>query len=320
MLNKLTQISLASLILLSACNKTQTQSEEQPKEETTAESVVKTKGYLTILDIESSEQEVVYESEDHFEAPNWSKDGSYLIFNSQGSMYKLPLGDQAKPELINTDFATHCNNDHVLSPDGSLLAISHHVEENNQSKIFILPVEGGTPKLVTQKGPSYLHGWSPDGKTLTYCAERNGEFDIYTIDTSGQNETRLTDAPGLDDGPEYSPDQQYIYFNSDRTDTMQIWRMKPDGSEQTKITGDGYGDWFAHVSPDNKNIVFLSYDVSVQGHPANKQVKLRIMNTSDYKPKTLVELFGGQGTINVPSWSPDSKKIAYVRYEIIEGE
>lgn len=304
-----------SALLAGACGQPQTAIEEPPREDTD----IKTRGYLTIMDIETKEQKIVYESDEHFEAPNWSKDGTYLIFNSQGKIYRLPLDSHSGAELIHTDFATRCNNDHVLSPDGSLLAISHHVEENNLSKIFIVPVEGGTPKLVTQNGPSYLHGWSPDGNTLTYCAERNGEFDIYTIDTSGQNETRLTNAPGLDDGPEYSPDQRYIYFNSDRTDTMRIWRMKPDGSEQIQLTGDGYGDWFPHVSPNNEKIVFLSYDASVKGHPANKQVKLRVMHVGEYKPEVLTELFGGQGTINVSSWSPDSKKIAFVRYEVADS-
>lgn len=281
------------------------------------EEEILTKGYLTVLNIENGNSFVAFESEQHFEAPNWSKDGDYLIFNSLGKMFKLKLYSDGLPEEINTDFAIDCNNDHVLSPTGELLAISHHIEDGHESKIFTVPVSGGIPKLVTENGPSYLHGWSPDGNKLVYCAERNGEFDIYTIDTTGENETRLTDAKGLDDGPEYSPDGQYIYFNSDRTDTMQIWRMDADGSNQVQITNDGHGDWFAHVSPNGEKIVFLSYDVSVQGHPKNRDVELRIMNSLDYKPETLLELFGGQGTINVPSWSPDGKYIAFVRYEPI---
>lgn len=271
--------------------------------------------HLEIIDIESGKITHVYSSEKHFEAPNWSKNNE-LIINSGGKLYKISANGGDSLTEINTDFAIKCNNDHLLSPNGKQIAISHHIEENNLSKIYILPYQGGKPKLITPNGPSYLHGWSPNGKTLAYCAERNGDYNIFTIDTSGVTEKQLTTAKGLDDGPEYSPDGKYIYFNSVRTGTMQIWRMKTDGSEQTQITKGENHDWFAHVSPNNKKIVFLSYDKSVDGHPANKFVSLRIMNVGEFKPKVLLNLFGGQGTINVPSWSADSKRIAYVRYEL----
>jgi Tol biopolymer transport system component len=176
--------------------------------------------------------------------------------------------------------------------------------------------EGGTPRQVTRLGPSYWHGWSPDGKTLTYCAERNGEYDVYTIGVEGGEETRLTTAPGLDDGPEYSPDGRYIYFNSIRTGTMQIWRMKADGSEQQPVTSDEYNNWFPHPSPDGRWIVFLSYEKGVEGHPANKDVTLRLKPTGGGETRVLAELFGGQGTLNVPSWSPDSRRLAFVSYRL----
>jgi Tol biopolymer transport system component len=180
-----------------------------------------------------------------------------------------------------------------------------------------LPIAGGPPKLVTEMGPSYWHGWSPDGKTLAYCAERNGEFDICTIPAGGGTETRLTDAKGLDDGPDYSPDGKWIYFNSDRTGRMQVWRMKPDGTEQEQVTKDDYNNWFPHPSPDGKWLVFLSYQPDVQGHPENKDVMLRLLSLADGKIDELAKLFGGQGTINVPSWSPDSKKLAFVSYQLV---
>ena len=186
------------------------------------------------------------------------------------------------------------------------------------SKIYILPATGGSPRLVTELGPSYWHGWSPDGKTLAYCAERNGEYDIYTISTEGGKETRLTDTPGLDDGPNYSPDGRYIFFNSERTGLMKIWRINADGSQPTQYTFDqDYADWFPHPSPDGKHLVFLSYDKTVKGHPPNKPVSLRIMPLKGGQPKTLTTLFGGQGTINVPSWSPDSKLVAFVSYRLL---
>jgi Tol biopolymer transport system component len=271
---------------------------------------------LEILDVYTGYRSIVRRAKEHFEAPNWSRDGKSLYYNGGGRLYTLPVGG-GTPRLLNTAFADKCNNDHGLSPDGKELVISHHGADG-KSMIYILPIEGGEPRLVTPVGPSYWHGWSPDGRTLAYCAERNGEFDVYTIPVGGGQERRLTTAPGLDDGPEYSPDGRYIYFNSVRTGQMKIWRMNADGSEQTQITpNDGYGDWFAHPSPDGKWIVILSYDKSVVGHPANKDVVLRIMPPSGGDPRELATLFGGQGTINVPSWSPDSRRVAFVSYRLV---
>src|SRR5207249_1385861 len=168
-----------------------------------------------------------------------------------------------KPEVIDTGFASRCNNDHGVSPDGTLLAISDQSQGQRKSLIYTLPITGGTPMLITPSGPSYWHGWSPDGKTLVYCGERNGEFDIYSIPAAGGKEMRLTTAKGLDDGPEYSPDGAYIYFNSERTGRMQIWRMKADGSEQEQVFADDLNNWFPHISPDGEWMVFLTYEADV---------------------------------------------------------
>ena len=180
-----------------------------------------------------------------------------------------------------------------------------------------MPIEGGAPRRITKNAPSYWHGWSPDGATLAFVGQRNGNFDIYTIPVTGGEETRLTTAKGLDDGPEYSPDGRYIYFNSDRTGRMQIWRMRADGSAQEQITSDEFNNWFPHISPDGRWMVFLTYEKEVTGHPENKNVMLRLMSLEDKKLSLLAKLLGGQGTINVPSWSPDSKRIAFVSYELI---
>ena len=198
-----------------------------------------------------------------------------------------------------------------------MLAISDGSQGRRQSLIYTLPITGGTPRLVTPSGPSYWHGWSPDGKTLAYCAERDGEFDIYTIPASGGSETRLTSAKGLDDGPEYSPDGTSIYFNSVRSGLMQIWRMRSDGADQEQVTADAFNNWFPHPSPDGRSLVFLSYEKDVTGHPENKDVSLRLMTLSTQKIQTIARLFGGQGTINVPCWSPDGRKIAFVSYQLI---
>ena len=271
---------------------------------------------LETIAIGSKDRRVVYHVRDHIEAPNWSKDGKYFLFNRGGNIFKLPV-EGSEPQLIETGFAKRCNNDHGLSPDGTQLVISDQSQGDKMSLIYILPIDGGTPRRITSHGPSYWHGWSPDGKTLAFVGERNGDYDIYTIPTQGGKERRLTTAPGLDDGPDYSPDGKYIYFNSIRTGTMQIWRMKSDGSNQQQITFDEYNDWFPHPSPDGRWIVFLSYEKEVDGHPSNKDVMLRIMSTSGGKIQVLAKLFGGQGTINVPSWSPDSKNLAFVSYRLI---
>lgn len=272
---------------------------------------------MEIINVETGERRIVRRAKEHFEAPNWSRDGRTLIYNSKGNLYTLPrTGGQ--PQLLNTGFANRCNNDHGISPDGKQLAISHATE--GQSLIYILSSNGGEPRLITEFGPSYWHGWSPDGKTLVYCASRKGDYDIYTIPVQGGKEKRLTNTEGLDDGPDYSPDGKFIFFNSVRTGQMKIWRMKADGSEQVQITyDDNYNDWFSHPSPNGKWLVFLSYEKSVQGHPPNKNVVLRIMPMSGGEPRVLAYLFGGQGTINVPSWSPDSKWVSFVSYRFVSS-
>ena len=271
---------------------------------------------LETIAIASFDRKVVYHTPSHIEAPNWSPDGKSLIYNSGGLLYKIPVAG-GQPAVIPTDFANRINNDHGISPDGTQMVISDQTETGS-SLIYSLPIEGGVPEKITPLGPSYWHGWSPDGKTLAYCAERNGNYDIYTIPLAGGKEIRLTSAEGLDDGPDYSPDGAYIYFNSVRTGTMQIWRMKPDGSDQEQITTDELNDWFAHPSPDGKWIAYITFgtDVPAGSHPPNKHVMLRLMNLETREIRVMAKLFGGQGTINVPSWSPDSEHIAFVSYQL----
>ena len=282
--------------------------------------------------ISTTDRQVVYHAEGRFEAPNWSRDGLYFLFNRNGHVEKLPVPG-GTPEVIDTGIASRLNNDHGISPDGTLLAVSDNSQETkspagapaHDSLVYTVPIAGGTAHRITQNAPSYWHGWSPDGKTLAFVGQRNGEFDIYTIPVGGGDETRLTTAKGLDDGPEYSPDGQYIYFNSERTGHMQIWRMHADGSNQEQVFSDDYNNWFPHISPDGKWMVFLTYEKDVTGHPENKDVMLRLMSlsgesTNDKKIAVLAKLFGGQGTINVPSWSPDSKWIAFVSYQFIAPE
>lgn len=272
---------------------------------------------LEILDTETGARKVIYPTREHIEAPNWSRDGKFLIYNSGGRLYKFDLKG-GKPEVLNTGIAINNNNDHGISFDGKKLAVSNHVSENGKSAsiIYTLPIDGGEAFRVTEQGPSYWHGWSPDGKQLVYCAERNGEYDVYQISSQGGAEKQLTSAAGLDDGPEYSYDGQFIYFNSTRTGKMQIWRMKPDGSQQEQVTFDDFNNWFAHPSPDNKSLIFISYslEVAAGNHPHNQRVMLRKLSLSDKKITVLAYIYGGQGTFNVPSWSPDGKYVAFVSY------
>ncbi|MDG3006628.1 cellulase family glycosylhydrolase [Paludisphaera mucosa] len=264
----------------------------------------------------STDRRVVHVAAMRFEAPNWLHDGKTLIVNSGGRILAIPATG-GEPRPIDTGFATRCNNDHGVSPDGATLVISDHSQGDHKSRIYTLPVAGGTPQLVTPEGPSYWHGWSPDGRTLAYCAQRGGEFDIYTIPAAGGPETRLTTAKGLDDGPEYAPDGRRIYFNSERSGRMQIWRMNVDGSGQEPVTDDDFNNWFPHPSPDGRSLVFLSFEKDVVGHPEDKDVTLRKLTLEGDKIDVLGRFFGGQGTLNVPCWSPDGRKIAFVTYQLV---
>ncbi len=271
---------------------------------------------LETMDIATGERTIVRRALEHFEAPNWSRDGAALIYNSGGKLYRIsPNG--GTPVVIDTGERTRCNNDHGLSPDGKMLAISDG-SANRQSQIYVLPASGGTPRLITPLFPSYWHGWSPDGKTLAYCARRGDNFDIYTIPVEGGEEKRLTTAEGLDDGPDYSPDGNWIYFNSVRSGLMRIWRMHADGSGQEMfLPGTESADWFPHPSPDGQWISYVAFEKSVEGHPANKDVTLKLVAAAGGKPRVIATLFGGQGTINVNSWAPDSKRFAFVSYRLV---
>ena len=271
---------------------------------------------LETQSIASTDRRVVRVFTGRIEAPNWTIDGASLIYNGGGKLHRIgALGGEPMP--IDTGFAIRCNNDHGISPDGSTLALSDSSQADRKSRIYTVPIAGGTPTLVTPTSPSYWHGWSPDGKTLAFCGQRDGVFDIYTIPASGGQETRLTTTPGLDDGPEYAPDGKTIYFNSDRSGLMQIWRMDPDGSNQKPVFTDDRNNWFAHPSPDGSRLAYVSFEKSIVGHPEDKDVELRMITLATGKVDVLAKLYGGQGTINVPSWSPDGKKIAFVTYQRI---
>ena len=271
---------------------------------------------LETVDVATGERTVRKRFDSLIEAPNWLPDGNTLLYNAGGSLWLFDLAS-GESRKVDTGSAARCNNDHVLSPDGRQVGLSSAGPEG-RSLVYVAPLSGGEPRLVTPVGPSYLHGWSPDGTTLAYCAERGGEFDIYTMPVEGGEETRLTDAPGLDDGPEYSPDGRYIWFNSVRSGLMQVWRMDAGGRNQTRMTWDEESNcWFPHLSPDGKQVVYIAYkkgDVAPGDHPPCKHVQIRLMDADGSNTRTLVRLFGGQGTLNVNSWSPDGTQLAFVSY------
>lgn len=274
---------------------------------------------LETITVEDGKRLVIFERSGRFEAPNWMPDGKKLLFNMDGSLYKIPVGG-GDIEKLNTDFANRNNNDHGISFNGKLLAISHHREglPGGGSTVYVLPLTGGVPKLITEHTPSYWHGWSSDSKEVLYVGQRDGKniYNIYKNSIRGGKEVALTDIKAGEhvDGCEYSPDGKYIYFNGNFTGKMQIYRMKPDGSDREQLTFDNYNNWFPHISPDGKHMVIITFppDIDPNSHPSYKRVTLRIMPISGGEPKVIAYLYGGQGTINVPSWSPDSKQIAFV--------
>ena len=274
---------------------------------------------LETMDVFTGKRRVIFETAGRFEAPNWMPDGKKLLFNMDGSLYTIPV-EGGEPEKFNTGAVNRNNNDHGISFDGKWLAISSSREgmPGGGSTVYVPPLEGGEPKMVTEQTPSYWHGWAPDNKEVVYVGQRDGKqvYNIYRKPVDGGAEVALTDTqPGEHvDGCEYSPDGRFIYYNGSASGTMQLWRMKPDGSDKEQLTFDEHNDWFPHVSPDGNWIAYISFppDIPVNDHPSYKRVMLRLMPASGGPPRVIAYLYGGQGTINVPSWSPDSRQIAFV--------
>ena len=285
-----------------------------------------TDSILCTMDVETGEETVLHEFPGIIEAPNWLNDGNTLLYNADGKIYRYEI-DKDHVEQVDTGFCVQCNNDHVPSPDNQLLAVSCMPPEltdgTYESHIYVLPMTGGEPKDLTGPGLSYLHGWSPDGKELAYCAfrkkpeEETMRIEICTIPSDGGEETCLTDGKGYNDGPEYSPDGKHIWFNSTRSGLMQVWRMNRDGSGLTQMTDSDANNWFGHVSPDGKHVIYLTFakgELEPNEHLPNMYVSLGMMDYDGQNKKKLLDLFGGQGSINVNSWAPDSRRIAYVKY------
>lgn len=252
-----------------------------------------------------------------FEAPNWTVDGD-LIVNGAGLLWRLPADGSAPPRRIPLDGVPALNNDHVLAPGHETIFVSA-----DDGHIYEAPLSGGTARRVTHEDRMhFLHGVSPDGSTLAYVGIEQQRWDagnLWTIGREGGASRRLTGDGGPDDGPEYTPDGAWIHFNTERFSTVpghaQIARIRPDGTGMEQLTGDERVNWFPHHAPDGTRAVYLSYPPGTLGHPADRPVQLRLVDGDGWgAARTVVSLFGGQGTINVNSWSPDSRLVAYVDY------
>lgn len=265
---------------------------------------------LEIFDLDTGESKTLLETDRHIEAPNWGADG--LIVNGEGQLFRVSLEAPAL-ERIETGPLTGLNNDHGLSPDGTWIALSDNALTEG-SCIYVMPLSGGTPRRVTETCPSWWHGWSPDGSMLAYTCRREGVFGIARIAVEAGAEEVLIAGGGHYDGPDYTPDGKHIWFNSDRGGQMNLWRMGADGAEPEEMTGGDSVDWFPHPSPDGLHVLYLAYPPGTEGHPFGREVELRLMPAEGGAPETLASFYGGQGTLNVPCWAPDSRRFAYVRY------
>jgi TolB protein len=267
----------------------------------------------------ASRATVVYTARGRFEAPNWTRDGKSLLIDQDGKILQVSLTG-GPPQPLDIGDATRCNGSHGLSPDGKWLAITCSMPGMPESRVYIVPSVGGTPRLVTEHPASYFHSWSADGKTIVFTRPNHGSGNIYAIAAAGGEERALTTGDGISDDPDCSPDGKFIYFNSDRSGSEQIWRMRADGSEPEQLTFDTRSNWTPHVSPDGKAVVYLSYASGTTGHPVNREIELRMLSLEDRKVRTLVNLVGGSGTINVPSWAPDSQHFAFVSYQLFPAD
>jgi len=283
---------------------------------------------ITIHDLSTRTSTVLYRGDGIWEAPNWSRDGTFLLVNSNGKLYRIPVAGPSAPEVLALDPSLRANNDHDFSPDGKRLAISATSPSSRQSQVYVANADGSNHRLVVAAAPSYFHGWSPDGRFLSFVANRDGkQYDVYRVPAEGGVEERLTVDPAQDDGPDYSPDGRWIYFNARRGVGWNIWRMPADGSGENdkraqRITSDTLEDWFPHPSPDGKSLLFLSFPAGTEGHNDRLlRVQLRLIplpgeKVGNVRPQTVVEITGGQGSINVNSWAPDSRRFAFVSYAL----
>lgn len=283
---------------------------------------------LVVVDIKDRSKRIVLETDRLIEAPNWTPDGEWLIVNGQGALYRIAADGSGDLERIPVAGVSGVNNDHVLSPDGKRLYFSA------EGHLYCVPIEGGDARRVSNVHPEeqhysyWLHGVSPDEQTLAYVSvEPEGDRprarrNLATIPAAGGPDHQITTGVNDFDGPEYSPDGKWLYYNSEemahRPGHSQIFRMALDGTNRQQLTDDERVNWFPHLTPDGTSFVYISYDPGTITHPADLPVELRLLLATGGEPETVVTMFGGQGTLNVNSWAPDSRRFAFVAYPAVQ--
>jgi Tol biopolymer transport system component len=275
---------------------------------------------ITIIDRDGSSKRVIHTAAHRLEAPGWSPDGSTLVLNGGGKLWRLSARDGGQPRVIPTKALGWVDVNHGISPDGRSLAVT-------AGPIFRLGLNGGQPERLTDGSPRYFHGWAPDGHELAYAMLTGANVDIGVTDPRTGIERRLTAHSAIDDMPSYSPDGRWIFFSSNRWGGSDIWRIPrdtpaPADQQAERVTGDQFQDWFPHVSPDGQSLIFLSYHKSIQGHPIDQDVMIRRIAVPGVDPseptakiEPLVRIVGGQGSIGSRPWSPDGKQFVYVSYD-----
>lgn len=258
-----------------------------------------------------------------FEAPNWGADGGTLYLNGQGGLWAFSLGSPLEPRHVEYEGLPALNNDHVLDPRGEAIYMSA-----NDGHIYYGALGGGRTRRVTADDGvrHYLHGVSPDGTTLGFVQvdRPGGPGRLALMASDGGRVTVVDTGTGHADGPEWSPDGEWIYFNTER------WASEPGHAQLARVPGDNPSadnierlistrtvDWFPHIAPDGRLAVYLQYPAGTMGHPEDREVELVLVDTTDWSaPLARVPVFGGQGTVNVNSWSPDSRRFAFVSYPL----
>jgi TolB protein len=283
---------------------------------------------IWIHDVESRRSQLLLETDELLlEAPNWTLDGLDLVLNGAGTLWRVPTADP-RLEPISISGVPPLNNDHVLDPDGQHILLSAY----DDWQLYRAPLAGGTADRLTNQPEAeglmhFLHGVSPDGERLAFVAIQLDDWvqddnplaaEIYTVGTDGAEYRQVTSSGAPSDGPEFSPDGEWLYYNTEAfSGHAQVARMRPDGSDPTRLTFSDSVDWFPHISPDGRAAVYLAYPPGTVGHPADVRVRLMLVTDGQWRDaRPVADVFGGQGTINVNSWAPDSRRFAYVAYPI----
>jgi Tol biopolymer transport system component len=262
---------------------------------------------LGIYDLDTETSRVLFRTPDLIEAPNWHPDGWFLV-NGNGHLWRFsPEAETLEP--IDLGGLDRCNNDHGFLPDGRIIFSCHN---GQGSGIYLLAADG--PRELLAARPSWWHA-AREGQIAYACARDSDRVvRIATLDLDSGAERVLTLAQAHHDGPDFSACGNFIWFNSDETGHAQIWRMHRDGSEAAPVFRDENVNWFPHPSPCGRHVLYLAYPPGTLEHPRDRQVSIWLMDPDGGNRRKLFDLFGGQGTMNVPCWSPDGRAFAFMRY------